>query len=129
MLGFTHVINLESGAYELFHEDTMERQDPKQFGITVLQRPCSDFWPPAKWRVFYIIEVVRYILPEKKFYIHCLTGRDRTGYVCAAYRMRVNEWTFKEAYREWVSLGRHWWYDWWKLALARLSLAKLSDDK
>ena len=31
---------------------------------------------------------------------HCLSGADRTGIICAAYRMRINGWTLAEAWEE-----------------------------
>ncbi len=33
-------------------------------------------------------------------YVHCLHGADRTGTICAAYRMVVEGWTFAQAHEE-----------------------------
>lgn len=37
--------------------------------------------------------------------IHCYHGADRTGLMCAAYRVLIEEWTIKEAVREMVLGG------------------------
>jgi tyrosine-protein phosphatase SIW14 len=48
-------------------------------------------------------------------YFHCWRGKDRTGAMCAAYRMAVDGWTLAEAraemesfgfYKGWRDLGR-----------------------
>ena len=33
-------------------------------------------------------------------FIHCAQGQDRTGYICAAYRVLVQGWTVEEAMEE-----------------------------
>ena len=38
-------------------------------------------------------------------YVHCLHGRERTGFMLAAYRVKVLGWTADEAYREMLQQG------------------------
>lgn len=38
-------------------------------------------------------------------YVHCLHGRERTGFMLAAYRVRLESWTLEEAYREMLQKG------------------------
>jgi protein tyrosine/serine phosphatase len=38
-------------------------------------------------------------------YVHCLHGRERTGFMLAAYRMKVESWTADEAYKEMLQQG------------------------
>ena len=38
-------------------------------------------------------------------YIHCRQGQDRTGIIVAAYRMKVDGWSFKNAEAEMQSFG------------------------
>lgn len=38
-------------------------------------------------------------------YIHCRQGQDRTGIIVAAYRMKVDGWSFKDAEAEMQSFG------------------------
>jgi tyrosine-protein phosphatase SIW14 len=37
--------------------------------------------------------------------VHCRQGHDRTGTICAAWRIRMDGWTFDEAWAEAVSYG------------------------
>jgi len=41
-------------------------------------------------------------------FIHCLVGRDRTGMAVAAYRLRVQGWTVKEAISDLDAHGHFW---------------------
>jgi protein-tyrosine phosphatase len=116
-LGFQRIISLESGVYEVFHQDTLEteEQHPADYGLESFYIPMNDLFAPEKDQVTYALWLIMGEPPtNKKTYLHCLTGVDRTGYVCAVYRMKVQKWTYESAYAEWVNLGRHWWYDWWK---------------
>lgn len=38
-------------------------------------------------------------------YVHCLHGRERTGFMLAAYRMKVESWTVDQAYKEMLQQG------------------------
>lgn len=38
-------------------------------------------------------------------YVHCLHGRERTGFMLAAYRMRIEAWTVEQAYKEMLQQG------------------------
>ena len=38
-------------------------------------------------------------------YVHCLHGRERTGFMLAAYRVKVQNWTVDEAYKEMLQQG------------------------
>lgn len=43
--------------------------------------------------------------PNKKIFVHCNTGIDRTGMMVAAYRMAVEKWTADEAMQEMQAFG------------------------
>jgi len=123
--GFTQVINLESGIYEFFHDDKMERQSKSEEFDDILYRriSCNDFLPPEVYKVTQAIYYMRQY-SDLKTYVHCLSGVDRTGFVCAVYRMKEQGWSYEEAYKEWVQLGRHWWYDFWKYELKKYEVRK-----
>jgi protein tyrosine/serine phosphatase len=38
-------------------------------------------------------------------YVHCLHGRERTGFMLAAYRMKIEAWTVEQAYKEMLQQG------------------------
>ncbi len=38
-------------------------------------------------------------------YVHCLHGRERTGFMLAAYRIKIEKWTVDEAYKEMLQQG------------------------
>lgn len=110
-LGCTAVINLESGAYEKFHNDEYEIELPAKYNLNSLDLKCSDISPPSKLEVD---KFLYFIESNKTTYVHCLHGKDRTGFMCAAYRMRVCNWTFKAAIQEMFEMGFHkspyiWW--------------------
>ncbi|MBZ5654802.1 MAG: dual specificity protein phosphatase family protein [Acidobacteriia bacterium] len=43
--------------------------------------------------------------PDKKVFVHCRLGEDRTGMMVAAYRMAAQGWTADEAMREMHQFG------------------------
>lgn len=43
-------------------------------------------------------------------YFHCAFGKDRTGTMCAIYRMEMDGWTPDEALQEMDSFGYHTYY-------------------
>lgn len=114
------IINLESGVYTLLHPDgPVEQQFPCEFGMEEYNMPCSDVSPPEDWVVK---KVIALMCDAKPTYLHCLSGVDRTGFVCAAYRMQVQHWSYDAAVKEWIALGRHPWYFWWGQKLKRWAL-------
>ena len=38
-------------------------------------------------------------------YVHCLYGKERTGFMLAAYRIKIEKWTVAEAYKEMLQQG------------------------
>lgn len=110
-IGCTTIINLESGAYDLAHDDKYENELPRSFGLNSFKIPCSDITPPTAKQVK---EFLRIVNQNYVSYVHCLHGKDRTGFMCAVYRMQVQNWTFKDAVKEMFSFGFHKaTYIWW----------------
>jgi protein tyrosine/serine phosphatase len=122
--GIKRIISLESGVQDLVHPDqSIERQFPCEFGIAQYDMKSSDFTPPEDWVVHKVIALMVDQIPT---YIHCKSGVDRTGFVCAAYRMQVQHWTFEAAHEEWIALGRHPWYFLWDSSLKKWEPEKLT---
>lgn len=114
--GFTTVINLQSGAHEFFNDDEYEKESGADFGIKEVNVECSDIFPPTQGQWIAVFGAVKE--SPGKVYIHCLHGVDRTGFMCAIYRMRVQGWSFSRAKKEMFEMGFHKVpYLWWLMAL------------
>jgi protein tyrosine/serine phosphatase len=122
--GIKVVIDLESGFYETIYDDDYEKEDAAVFGIADYDIPCSDFTPPKVWQVKKVLQIIE--TSSGPVYIHCLHGKDRTGFVCAAYRMRIQCWSFKVAIKEMFDLGFHKWpYIWWLIDLSSFAQKRI----
>jgi hypothetical protein len=75
----------------------------KKLGMTYVPLPW--YCPFPKDAVFErFIKLVREN-PDKKIFVHCRLGEDRTGMMIAAYRMGAEGWTAKEAMQEMHEFG------------------------
>lgn len=109
--GFDCLISLQSGIYELLGEDNREWQFPCDYGIDYYHIPLNDFLPPRKDKIELALQK---IASHKKTYVHCKHGVDRTGFLCAVYRMKVFGWAFEGAKLELFKHGFHKFpYLWW----------------
>ena len=121
-LGVKTLIDLESGIYEKFHNDSYKYMDLAKYNMIEHDVPCSDIFPPDISKiadVFLILSV-----SKSPTYIHCLQGKDRTGFICAIYRMQNQKWSYKDAVAEMWSMGFHWFYFYWLLALKKYEVKK-----
>lgn len=102
-------VNLEVGWFEFFHGiEGKERRLCIEAGTGYFHRPLSDFSRPSIHRVDSIISQLRYwLFKGKKVLVHCLHGNDRTGIVCAAYRIKYHKWTVEQAIDEMYERGYH----------------------
>ena len=103
-LGVDVCITLQSGAYEEFHDDHFEAEIASDFGIEQVCIPCSDITAPKDHEV---LKFLRSVDKAKLAYVHCLHGKDRTGFMCAVYRMQIQAFPFKNAVSEMFSFGFH----------------------
>lgn len=116
-----YVLNLESGIYKAFTNTQYENEHASDFGMEEIDIPCSDITPPSVSAIRNILEITEKGKKEHhNVYIHCLHGQDRTGYVCAVYRMKICGWPYKQAVDEMMSFGFHKWpYLPWLLCLRK----------
>jgi protein tyrosine/serine phosphatase len=108
-MGIRTVINLRA-----FHSDADELK-----GTALLNEALN----VKTWHIENedIVRVLR-ILGRKEngpFLVHCQHGADRTGVVCAMYRIVVQHWTKDEAIREMVD-GGYGFHPVWKNIIAYL---------
>lgn len=106
-LNFGAIINLEDGVYELFHDDVYEQEQPVEFGLRPYRFHLSDWAVPDPDVIMHILRIIQAENEAgRSVYIHCLHGEDRTGLVCAAYRI-VMGWPVDVAIKEMYQLGFH----------------------
>ncbi len=72
---------------------------------------------PLPWRCFspHDEQIARFLTllrdnPDKKVFVHCRLGDDRTGMDIAAFRMAEQGWTPEEARQEMAFYGANWFH-------------------
>lgn len=92
-----------------FREKHSDRAQAEAAGLAVVEIPLHAFIdsdPPTDDEVRTFFETV--LDPEKRpVYFHCAYGKDRTGTMCALYRIEVDGWTPAEAFAEMQRFGFH----------------------
>lgn len=113
---FKYVFNLEVGWFDAFHGDVdRERGWCATAGAEYCHRPMSDFWAPSANQLAYLVGQIHGSSHLGMTLVHCLHGEDRTGMVCAAYRIMVQGWSLDQAVNEMMIMGFHKWAYWWWL--------------
>jgi len=119
------ILNLENDAGAVQRES----ETAKQLGITIIHIPMSNIFRPGRAD---LLRAEKILEDEKCYpiYVHCKHGRDRTGFVIAAYEMVHHGWTLEDAYKEAVNKGHNtWFYDsilGWKESLRVIASEKIS---
>ncbi len=89
-LGIKTVVNLRT-----FHSDNDELKDSNLDDELIRMQP----WRPEDKDVVRFLKIVTD--PNKTpVFVHCQHGADRTGTMCAIYRIAVQDWTKDEAIEE-----------------------------
>jgi protein tyrosine phosphatase (PTP) superfamily phosphohydrolase (DUF442 family) len=104
-LGIKTIVNLRS-----FHSDRDEMGDRDFTYKHIYMKP----WHPEKKEIIHFLRT----LTEKKMrpvFVHCRHGSDRTGTMCAVYRMVVQGWGKDEAIEEMTKGGFGFHRIWWNL--------------
>lgn len=96
-MGVSIVVDMRST--RSFHE----RAVVSQLGMTYVSIPWHCPFPsdPVFARFLKVIEEN----PDKKIFVHCRLGDDRTGMAIASYRMAEEGWTAEEALKEMELFG------------------------
>lgn len=121
-LGIKTVINLETGINDLIHFDLFDEDiSAEDLQIDVLHEPLSDLSAPTTARTEDILALIQTKLALGGVLICCLHGKDRTGWVCAAWKvikMKVSEIV---AFKDMYDMGFHRiFYFWWPMRLTRV---------
>ena len=78
-----------------------------QLGIASLLIPMSTIARPELEKVHMAMSFIQ--AARRPIYVHCHQGVDRTGIVCAAYRVWVQDWPVQDAWAEMMQMGFHKW--------------------
>lgn len=118
-MGVKTILDLEAG---LFATETdavkSERGWVAAAGMDFEYVPLGPLGAPPAARVDAALAIMGD--PAKRpIFVHCKAGVDRTGFVVAAYRVKVESWTPEQAYEEMVRLGFHRFLFWWTGAFFR----------
>lgn len=106
-MGFRSILNLETQTRELiFGDPNYEFKEAQKYSIIYFDMAFSGIFPPKKEDVYSALGCLKYGV--RPLYFHCRAGRERTGFLAAAYRMRYMGWSFDDAYKEWKQLGCRW---------------------
>lgn len=115
-MGIKRIISLQSGAEEVLTDTPYEIQSKvaDRYGIEFVLIPCSNIFPPTTEQTALATLLLCDDIPT---FVHCHSGVDRTGFIIEAFQMTYQGKTFADAQADWVAMGRHWWFGWWKFAL------------
>jgi protein tyrosine phosphatase (PTP) superfamily phosphohydrolase (DUF442 family) len=100
-MGVKTIVNLRSA-----HDD---RGAATPLGLDVVTIPMPtlpDIDPPTAKEIRAFFDVIN-DAARRPVFIHCAQGKDRTGTMCALYRMEVDGWTADRAVAEMRSFGYH----------------------
>jgi protein tyrosine/serine phosphatase len=96
-MGIDIVVDMRAGLNE------SEQQTVTQRGMRYVSLP-SVCYSPKDDTFAHFLAVVR-DNPDKKIFVHCQLGADRTGMAVASYRMAEQGWSADEAMREMQAFG------------------------
>ncbi len=101
--GIKTIINLRLGK---FSQKVIDAYANDQ--IRVFHLPFSPFEPADH----IMINFLKILLnpSHTPAFVHCFHGADRTGAVCAIYRIIVQNWDKERAIAEMRKKGLHWWH-------------------
>ena len=102
-LGVYMVVDLERWWLDWFNLG--EGHAVNRAGMAYRSIPCSP-WHPKQADVDQFIDYVQdpFVTP---IFVHCREGKDRTGMMCAIYRIAVMGWTKQAAIAEMYAFGYH----------------------
>lgn len=88
---------------DLRDDGSQERPEVTKLGMQFVSIPWHCYGPQDE-SIAAFLSLVR-SNPDKKIFVHCRLGTDRTGMMIAAYRMSQQGWSAHEARREMEAFG------------------------
>jgi len=86
-----------------------EKEQVEALGMQFLAIPWSAVREPEREKVLAFVSLVR-DHPDKKVFVHCKAGADRTGVFVAAYRIALDRWTPTQAMAEMNAFHYHYFF-------------------
>lgn len=127
--GIKTILSLQTGAQDIFRGRVyVEDEKAEMAGIDVIHVRLDNLRPPTVAQIERCLNLMigrtQYSGVQLKgtlpIYVHCKHGVDRTGFICAAYRVLVEGWDVEDALQEMREMGFHsWFYLWWPAAFRR----------
>lgn len=87
-LGVSHIFKLNHG--DIAHNVLYDQLTFSRYNMAPYQ--------PRSGQILRIVDEMDAYLEKGSALVHCTYGRDRTGVVIAAYRMKVEGWNYEQAY-------------------------------
>lgn len=119
------ILNLEDNSEAI----QKESEAAEQLGMVMINIPMSGISRPKPADLLRAVKIIE-AQDSHPIYVHCLHGRDRTGFVVAAYKIIQHGWTVEQAYQEAVDNGHNTWFHdlilGWKESLWSIASAKTS---
>ncbi|MFA5363355.1 MAG: dual specificity protein phosphatase family protein [Candidatus Omnitrophota bacterium] len=100
-IGIKTIVNLSNDTGKRY---AYEQNITREYGITLIRIPLSVYEWPEDEKVLTFLKAA--LTPENQpVFVHCTSGRDRTGAMIAVYKVVVESVTIKKAYKEAVNHG------------------------
>lgn len=101
-MGVKTIVSLENDKKVVAQEQAWAEKYGMRFHVI----PMSVITPPKESKVDAFLAIAQD--PQQlPVYFHCMQGRDRTGTMALAYRVKVQNWDFQQAYGEMKGYGFH----------------------
>ena len=99
-MGIDIVVNLRHETDEIIREQTRVQKQGMQY-VSIPWRGSNN---PSLEQIVQFLELLR-ANPDKKVFVHCQRGAERTGVMVASYRMSHDNWTGEQALNEMELFG------------------------
>ncbi len=101
-MGIKTIVSLENDKKVV----AQEKAWAEKYGIRFHSIPMSIIVPPKEAKIDQFLAIAQ-DPAQLPVYFHCMQGRDRTGTMALAYRVKVQNWDYEQAYGEMKSYGFH----------------------
>lgn len=101
-MGVKTIVSLENDKKVVAQEKAWAEKHGMRFHVI----PMSVITPPKESKVDAFLAIAQ-DPAQLPVYFHCMQGRDRTGTMALAYRVKVQNWDFTQAYGEMKGYGFH----------------------